>query len=93
MRWALLLLLPALAACGPVTREQAEANCTRRADEAQRPSGFVQIGAGSGGRTFTGVGLSASTDFLMQRDPEEVYRACVYNTSGEMPLRPYTRLP
>ncbi|MCJ8140448.1 hypothetical protein [Falsirhodobacter halotolerans] len=88
-----LLLLTVLAACGPVTREQAEANCARRADAAQRPSGFVQIGAGSGGGVFTGVGLSASADYLMRRDPETVYRTCVYNTSGEMPLRPYTRLP
>ncbi|WP_128253300.1 hypothetical protein [Falsirhodobacter deserti] len=92
MRRAGLLLL-ALAACGPIPREEAEAACFRRAELAERPRGHVEIGMGSGGHTYTGVEINASSDFLMRRDPAAVYQTCVYQKSGEMPSRPLYERP
>ncbi|MDB6452373.1 hypothetical protein [Falsirhodobacter sp. 20TX0035] len=92
MRAAALLLL-AVAACGPIPREDAEAACFRRAELALHPRGYVEIGTGSGGHTYTGVEINASSDFFMGRDPAAVYQTCVYNKSGEMPTRPLYERP
>ncbi|WP_237763502.1 hypothetical protein [Falsirhodobacter sp. alg1] len=77
-----------LAACGPVSREQAEASCFKRAELALHPRGYVELGLGSGGTTYTGVEINASSDYIMGRDPSAVYQSCVYQKSGEMPARP-----
>lgn len=90
--WRLAPLL-LLAACGPVSREDAEASCFRRAELAVRPQGSVSVGLGSGGYSYTGVGITTSSDFLMRRDPEQVYRDCVIRNSGEAPLRPLSERP
>lgn len=91
MRRALPLLL--LAACGPIPLQDAERQCMRRAELAERPRGYIEMGAGSGGRTYTGLEISASSDFFMGRDPAAVYQSCVYQKSGEMPSRPYYDRP
>lgn len=93
MRGVIGLLLLAMAACGPVSREQAEASCFRRAELALHPRGFVDIGIGSGGRTYTGVEINASSDYIMGRDPAAVYQSCVLQKSGEAPLRPLYERP
>jgi len=93
MRYVVGLLLLGTAACGPVSREQAEAACFRRAELAQHPRGYVEMGIGSGGRTFTGVEINASSDYFMGRDPAAVYRNCVLQKSGEAPLRPLYERP
>ena len=87
------LVLLGMAACGPVSRESAEATCFRRAELAQHPRGFVELGIGSGGRSYTGVEINASSDYFMGRDPAEVYRTCVLQKSGEAPLRPLYERP
>ncbi len=84
-RFGILLFL---AACGPVTLQQAERQCFERARLAQQPRGEVAIGVGSGGRAAAGAELTVTSDYLMGRDPAAVYEACVVAKSGELPSRP-----
>lgn len=86
----LLPLMTAVSACGPVPVEQAEASCLRDAELAQRPRGEVIMGVGSGGGStgaFGRVELDVSSDYLMGRDPSEVYSRCVMRRSGQAPTR------
>lgn len=90
-------LLAALAGCGPVPVEQAERSCLRDAEMAQRPRGSVTVGvgAGSGGMrgSFGRVELDVSGDYLMGRDPSDVFDRCVVNRSGRMPTRSLAEQP
>ncbi len=83
-----LALTVLAAACGPVPVEQAEANCLQRAELARRPQGTLGFGIGSGGARFAGVGIDISSDYLMGRDPAQVYAACVQAQSGQPPRVP-----
>ncbi|MFN3293743.1 MAG: hypothetical protein ACK4S2_08415 [Gemmobacter sp.] len=85
---ALLLL----AACGPETVAQAERNCLQQARLAERPRGTVELGIGSGGRRHAALDLEIASDFLLGRDPADVWQACVVQRSGQLPTRPYTLL-
>lgn len=92
------LILPlGLAGCGPVPVEQAERSCLRDAELAQRPRGEVAIGVGTGGRGGTStvgrVGIEMTSDYIMGRDPSEVFTRCVVNRSGQMPTRPLPAQP
>ena len=62
--------------------------CEARAQAAQGPTGTVTLGAStrSGPRVGASVGLSG--DYLAGRDPVEVYERCVYNLTGQAPIRP-----
>lgn len=83
----LTLLLPAaVTACGPVPVAQAERSCLRDAQLAERPRGSVAVGGGSGG-SFGRVELDISSDYIMRRDPSDVFNRCVVNRSGQMPTR------
>ncbi|MCB6178508.1 hypothetical protein LHP98_10230 [Rhodobacter sp. Har01] len=88
MRPALALAL-LLAACGPITVEQAERECLDRARLAQQPRGQVGIGARSDGKALGNLDLSVSTDWLMGKDPSAVYETCVMSKSGQPPRRPF----
>ena len=93
-RVALMLMLPAfLAACGPMTLDQAERQCFERARLAKQPRGEVSVGAGSDGRTAAGLELNVSSDFLLDRDPATVYEICVMQKAGEPPSRPLYMRP
>lgn len=93
----LLPLMLGLAACGPVPVEQAELTCLRDAEMAQRPRGEVALGVGSGGRGGTSgygsISLEMTSDYVMGRDPSEVYNRCVVNRSGQMPRRVLAEQP
>ena len=97
MRGAALFLLAlgpvALAACGPVPLEQAERICMEDADLATGPRGSVGVGVGSGGRTFGSFEMSVSSDYVMGRDPADVYATCVQRRSGQPPSRPLYERP
>ena len=83
-------LLVALSACGPVSVAQAERDCLRSAELAQRPRGEVAIGVGGGGgssTTFGHVSMDISSDYVMGRDPSDVFNRCVVRRSGQMPTR------
>ncbi len=94
--WATWILTPpllaVLSACGPVPVAQAERSCLRDAEMAQRPRGSVTMGVGAGSDGWRGtmgrVELDVSSDYLMGRDPSDVFNRCVVNRSGQMPTRP-----
>lgn len=84
-------LLAALAACGPVPVEQAERSCMRDAELAQRPRGEAAIGVGSDGsgvRPYGKVSIEVGSDYVMGRDPAQVFNNCVIRRSGQQPTRP-----
>lgn len=93
MRYLLTLALLALAACGPMTVEQAERQCFERARLAQQPRGSVGVGASSDGRKAASLELHVSSDFLLGRDPSAVYESCVMQKSGQPPRRPLYMRP
>lgn len=93
-----LLLVGALAACGPVPVEQAELTCLRDAELTVRPRTNVAVGVGTGfggggTRGFGSVSVDLSGDYLAGRDPSQVYDRCVQRRSGQMPRRPLTEQP
>lgn len=87
-----LILLGLLAACGPISREAAERQCFERAHLASGPHGKIAVGGGTGGATG-GVEVAISSDYIMGRDPAEVYDSCVYQKSGQMPSVPLYARP
>lgn len=95
LRATLLILasLPALAACGPIPVEQAEQMCVEQANQALRPRGRVGLGVGSGGRAVSALDVTISSDFLLGRDPAQVFDSCVNARSGQFPTRPLDDQP
>lgn len=90
MRRALSLAL-LLAACGPMTVEQAERACFERARLAAKPRGEVALGASTNGPVAE-LDLSVSSDWVARKDPAILYETCVMAKSGEAPRRPlYSR--
>lgn len=87
-----LLPLVLLAACGPVSVEQAERTCLEEARLAQAPRGEVAVGVGTGGPRAR-VDITLSSDYVLQRDPETVFNACVNRKSGRLPTRPLAQQP
>lgn len=90
MRLLILSLCAAafgLAGCAqrPLSPELAARVCAERAGLAQRPRGRVGVGIGSGGVTG-GVGVTVSPDFLLGRDPQDVYDACFIDRTGFPPM-------
>ena len=84
------LALSACAKPGPITVEQAMAQCTERARAAVKPDVSVGVGIGIGHKVHTGVGIGIdmSSDYLKGTPPEEVYETCVVAKSGEKPTQP-----
>ncbi|MEZ5724343.1 MAG: hypothetical protein R3E47_04530 [Paracoccaceae bacterium] len=82
----------ALAGCAPMSLADAERVCLSDARAATGPEGMVGVGVGTGGRngthTFGRFELSVSSDYIMGRDPAEVYANCVQRRSGQLPSRP-----
>jgi hypothetical protein len=89
---ALVVLLP-IAACGPVSVQQAEQECLPKARLAQQPRGEVAVGVNSNGQIGSRVEVNVSSDFLLGRDPNQVFETCVIQRSGELPSRPFYDYP
>ena len=88
---ALALVLPALAACGPVPPpdpEEVAQQCEQRARAATGPTGSVTVGANSNSGPYTGISIGITGDYLAGRDPLEVYHECVWQKTGSAPVRP-----
>ncbi len=93
MRGAISLaaILPALAACGPMSVEQAERECLERARGAAHPTGFIEAGIGRGGAEGA-IEIDINSDYLSGKDPAALYNACVTRKTGRLPRQPlYTR--
>ena len=93
---ALLLLGTGVAACGPVPVAQAERSCLQDARDATRPRSELALGIGTDGddvAAFGGLSVSVSSDYIMGRDPAEVFTRCVQRRSGQMPTRPLHEQP
>lgn len=87
-----VMVLPVLAACGPIPVQQAERECFERARLAVQPRGEVGFGVDSTGRSATNLSVTITSDYINGRDPSAVYDACVYQKSGQPPGQPlYTR--
>ncbi len=85
--FALFLLL---AACEPalMSGEQAADVCEQQARAAQGPTGSLTIGVNSQSGPSLGGQIGLSSDFLQQRDPMQVYESCVFQRTGQDPIRP-----
>lgn len=83
----LALVLPLLAACGPVSEENAYAQCTERARLAVQPRGEIGIGYGTDGASARGS-VTITSDFIAGRDPQVVYDNCFRQLTGAGPTRP-----
>jgi hypothetical protein len=85
-----LVILSILAGCDvpPVTPEQAADRCEARARATQGPTGGVTIGANNRTGGFANAEIGISSDFLRGDDPLQVYQACVFQLTGQMPVRP-----
>ena len=84
-----LVALAVLAACEAplLSPEQAAEVCEARARGAQAPTGSMTIGTSTRGGSFGGVSLGLTSDYLMGRDPLQVYEDCVVERSGQPPIR------
>lgn len=93
---ALAVLVPALlgpAACAPIPVEQAERACMASAQDARGPRTQVGLGVGSHGYRGGFVSVDLSSDYVMGRDPSQVFQNCVQRRSGRMPTRPLYEQP
>lgn len=88
-----LCLFGVMSACGPMSLEKAEQACVSDAQLAQHPRGSVAFGMGSGGQTGVAISLGVSSDYLMHRDPDDVFAACVKQRAGQAPTRPFSAMP
>ena len=82
------LLLAGLTACTPISPERAADRCEERARAAQGPEVGLTIGTNSNTGPFAGGSISISSDAIMGRDPLAVYEECVFDLTGQEPIRP-----
>lgn len=81
-------VLATLAACGPISAERAADLCEDEARKAVGPTGEIGIGVNSGGDVTNRIEIGISSDFLLGKDPEQVYADCVRRRTGQAPIRP-----
>lgn len=88
--WIALAGVLALSACAPVPVDplRAAQQCEERARAAQGPTGSVTIGVNSQTGPSVGAAIGVTGDFLAGRDPVEVYESCVFEKTGQAPIRP-----
>lgn len=93
---AAAVMVSGIAACGPIPVAQAERGCVEDARAASGPRGQVSMGVGTDGHRVvpvTRVEMSISSDYVMGRDPADVFNRCVMRRSGQMPTRPLYEQP
>lgn len=88
IRVALLMSVVLAAACTPMTPERAAERCEERARAAQGPQIGMTLGANSDSGPFASGSFSISSDAIRGLDPIAVYESCVFNLTGEPPIRP-----
>ena len=85
---ALCLLVAVSCTPVPVDPEEAAQECEERARAAQGPTGTVTAGVNSQTGAFGGIEIGITSDFLRGADPLEVYSDCVWDLTGQSPIRP-----
>ncbi|SFR99078.1 hypothetical protein [Yoonia litorea] len=85
---AMIMAMIAVSACAPISPERAADRCEDRARAAQGPEIGLRMGANSESGPFAGGSISISSDAIMGRDPVAVYEECVFDLTGELPIRP-----
>jgi len=87
-RLAVLFGAALVTACTPISPELAADRCEERARAAQGPQVGLTLGANSDSGPFANGSISISSDAIRGLDPIEVYESCVFNLTGEIPVRP-----
>lgn len=77
-----------MVACGPISPELAARQCTEQARRAAGPTGEIGIGVNSDGQVSNRIEIGISSDFLLGKDPQQIYEDCVRRKTGEGPIRP-----
>ncbi|MEP1388936.1 MAG: hypothetical protein ABJO29_05180 [Yoonia sp.] len=62
--------------------------CEQRARDAQGPTGEVTVGFNNRSGGFADASVGVTSDFLRGLDPIAVYERCVFQRTGELPIRP-----
>ena len=88
MRSVVLLSAALVTACTPISLERAADRCEERARAAQGPQIGLTLGANSDSGPFASGSIGISADAIRGRDPVAVYESCVFNLTGELPIRP-----
>jgi len=88
MRSVVLLSAALVTACTPMSPERAADRCEERARAAQGPQIGLTLGANSDSGAFASGSIGISADAIRGRDPVAVYESCVFNLTGELPIRP-----
>ena len=85
-----IISLTALAACDlpPPDPARVADQCEERAREAQGPTAGLTIGVNNRTGGFVSGNIGITSDFLRGLDPVEVYESCVFQRTGELPIRP-----
>jgi hypothetical protein len=86
-------LLLGLTACAPIPVEQAERACLSDARDATGPRTEMGVGVGSHGYRGSYLQIGMSSDYIMGRDPSQVFQDCVRRRSGRMPRQPLYEQP
>lgn len=86
-------LLALLAACGPMSVDQAMKACFEPARLAQAPRGEFGVRLDNHGNVSTRLSVGISTDYVQGRDPDQVFDACVRQRAGQPPLYPFSSMP
>ena len=82
------MALAGLAACSPYRSPRLAADeCEARAQAAKGIVRQVRVGISSNGPA-AGATLGVTSDYLRGRDPQVVYETCVFEKTGQGPIRP-----
>ena len=87
IRLAVLLGAALVTACTPISPERAADRCEERARAAQGPQVGLTLGANSNSGPFANGNISISYDAIRGLDPVAVYESCVFDLTGEAPIR------
>lgn len=82
-----VLALFGAVSCGSVNPELAAQRCEARARAATGPTGEVKFGVNSNTGAYSRAQIGVSSDFLLGRDPVQVYENCVLRKTGKLPIR------
>ncbi len=85
----ILAAMAPLAACtgSSMTIEQAHKLCDERAREAAGPTGTVFFGVSNTGPVASAE-VNISSNYLRGLDPAQVFDDCVFDLTGQGPVRP-----